>query len=111
MMEAVKDGAGREDAHAAIKEHAVATVKELRTGVVKENDLITRLASDPRIGLGTKKIENLMKEGKKSWGSPWTSGIFCEKSGILGWKISECSKLSTSGNTLEPTTSEDFQEL
>ena len=69
MMEAVKEGAGREDAHAAIKEHAVAAVKELRTGVVKENDLITRLGSDPRIGLGTKKIENLMKEGEKRVGA------------------------------------------
>ena len=26
MMEAVKEGTGREDAHAAIKEHALATV-------------------------------------------------------------------------------------
>ena len=30
MMEAVKESAGREDAHEAIKEHAVATVKDLR---------------------------------------------------------------------------------
>ena len=30
MMEAVKAGAGREDARAAIKEHALATVKDLR---------------------------------------------------------------------------------
>ena len=33
MMEAVKKGAGRELAHEAIKEHAVQTVKDLRTGV------------------------------------------------------------------------------
>ena len=32
MMEAVKAGAGREDAHAAIKEHALATVRDLRRG-------------------------------------------------------------------------------
>ena len=33
-------GAGREDAHAAIKEHALATVKDLRRGKIKENDLL-----------------------------------------------------------------------
>ena len=40
--EAVKAGTGREDAHAAIKEHAVKTVNDLRQGKSKENDLIDR---------------------------------------------------------------------
>ena len=48
MMEAVKAGAGREDAHSAIKEHAVATVRDLREGKIKENNLIDRLADDTR---------------------------------------------------------------
>ena len=44
MMEAVKAGAGREDAHAAIKEHALATVRDLRQGKISDNDLVQRLS-------------------------------------------------------------------
>ena len=51
MMEAVKKGAGRELAHEAIKEHAVQTVKDLRNGVVINNDLLERLSKDSRLGL------------------------------------------------------------
>ena len=69
MMEAVKAGSGREDAHAAIKEHALATVKDLRTGKIKENDLPARLAEDKRIGLNAQAIERLIKKGEKKVGS------------------------------------------
>ena len=69
MMEAVKAGAGREDAHAAIKEHAVATVKGLRTGKIKENDLASRLAKDKRVGLKTRAIQTLIKQGEKKVGA------------------------------------------
>lgn len=69
MMEAVKAGAGREDAHAAIKEHAVATVKDLRTGKIKENDLTDRLAKDSRIGLAADQLNVLMEDGKKRVGA------------------------------------------
>ena len=69
MMEAVKAGAGREDAHAAIKEHAVATVKDLRKGKIKENDLAGRLAKDKRVGLKVSAIQSLIKEGEKKIGA------------------------------------------
>ena len=69
MMESVKEGAGREDAHAAIKEHALATVKDLRNGKIKENNLTTRLSKDKRIGLPMKKIKSLMVAGEKSIGA------------------------------------------
>jgi len=69
MMEAVKAGAGREDAHAAIKEHAVATVKDLRTGKIKENDLPSRLAKDKRVGLKARAIQTLIKRGEKKVGA------------------------------------------
>ena len=68
MMEAVKAGAGREDAHSAIKEHAVATVNELRRGEIKENDLAKRLAGDKRIGLSISSIEELINKGKERIG-------------------------------------------
>jgi adenylosuccinate lyase len=64
MMEAVKAGAGREDAHSAIKEHAVATVRDLRQGKIKENDLVSRLANDSRVGLGEKELQNLLEAGE-----------------------------------------------
>jgi adenylosuccinate lyase len=49
MMEAVKAGVGRETAHKAIKEHAVATVNDLRSGNIDRNNLIERLAGDSRL--------------------------------------------------------------
>lgn len=52
LMEAVKAGAGRETAHEAIKEHALAAAKALRSG--GDVDLLSRLAGDKRVGLGKK---------------------------------------------------------
>jgi adenylosuccinate lyase len=49
-MEAVKAGAGREAAHEAIKQHAIALTRELRVGDGEPASLLTRLASDRRIG-------------------------------------------------------------
>jgi adenylosuccinate lyase len=56
LMEAVKAGAGREAAHEAIKENAVATVKDLRSGAISDNDLVDRLAKDKRLGLSYEAI-------------------------------------------------------
>ena len=69
MMEAVKAGVGREAAHSAIKEHAVATVNDLRTGQTKENDLISRLANDDRIPLSKEELDSLLAEGKENTGT------------------------------------------
>ena len=70
MMEAVRGGAGREDAHAAIKEHAVATVKDLRTGKIRENDLIERLAKDSRIGMNKTSLTKILQRGRPELGPP-----------------------------------------
>ena len=69
MMEAVKAGAGREDAHAAIKEHALATVRDLRKGKISENDLVQRLSKDKRIGLKLSDLRNLIKQGEANVGA------------------------------------------
>ncbi len=69
MMEAVKAGAGREDAHEAIKEHAVSVVNDLRNGKIRENDLIDRLAKDSRIGLKIKELKKILKDGESRLGS------------------------------------------
>lgn len=49
LMEAVRRGVGREAAHEAIKEHAVAVALALREGQAT-NDLLDRLARDERLG-------------------------------------------------------------
>ncbi len=69
MMEAVKAGVGRETAHKAIKEHAVATVKDLRNGVIDRNNLIERLAADARIGLSREALDLIMKNGERETGA------------------------------------------
>lgn len=60
LMEAVKRGAGREAAHEAIKEHAVAVVRALRTEAGARNDLCERLAKDPRIGLDVAALNEIV---------------------------------------------------
>lgn len=51
MMEAVKRGVGRETAHEVIKEHAVATARDIRQGKISTNNLFDRLAEDGRLNL------------------------------------------------------------
>jgi adenylosuccinate lyase len=69
MMEAVKAGVGRETAHKAIKEHAVATVNDLRAGKIQRNDLVTRLAADPRLGLSAAALEEILARGDQESGA------------------------------------------
>jgi adenylosuccinate lyase len=61
LMAAVRNGVGREEAHDAIKEHAVAVALELRQGL-ERNDLYDRLAADPRLGLRREQIEALVAD-------------------------------------------------
>ena len=65
MMEAVKAGVGRETAHKAIKEHAVATVNDLRSGAIDRNNLVERLAADERLGLTRESLEEIVARGDK----------------------------------------------
>jgi len=69
MMEAVKKGAGRESAHAAIKEKAIAVTKDIREGKIKENNLVDRLANDPRLGLKRNQIQDILAQSEKLVGS------------------------------------------
>lgn len=68
LMESVKKGVGRETAHEVIKEHAVATVKDLRSGTVVRNDLMERLAKDGRLLLTISELEEIFKEGENAVG-------------------------------------------
>ncbi len=61
LMAAVRAGVGREAAHEAIKEHAVAVALEMRQGRT-DNDLFDRLAADPSLGLDRAAISALARE-------------------------------------------------
>ena len=68
MMNAVKKGVGREDAHEVIKEHAVATANDMRAGKIASNDLLERLAADPRMPLDMAELEAIREKGSKATG-------------------------------------------
>lgn len=68
LMEAVKAGGGREAMHEIIKEHAVATVRDLRAGAVKSNDLFERLAADSAFPLERAGIEAVRRRADELTG-------------------------------------------
>jgi len=57
LMAAVRHGVGRETAHEAIKEHAVAVALEMRESGRPDNDLLDRLAADPRLGVTRAELD------------------------------------------------------
>lgn len=69
LMAAVKAGVGRETAHAAIKEHALATSNALRSGECSENDLAERLCKDSRLALPAGEIERIMSNAASLCGN------------------------------------------
>lgn len=77
LMEAVKGGAGRETAHAAIKEHALAAAGALRESphsAADANgggaaDLLGRLAGDRRIGLSRSRLQAILAEHERFVGT------------------------------------------
>ncbi|MBC2607411.1 adenylosuccinate lyase [Pelagicoccus albus] len=69
LMEAVKAGAGRETAHEAIKEHALAAGSEIREGRPSEAKLTERLAGDDRIPLDLKQLNKLLSQSDRFVGA------------------------------------------
>src|SRR5471032_476572 len=67
LMEAVKAGAGRETAHAAMKEHALAAAAAIRAGA--EPGLLNRLAADARLGLPRAKLTAILRDAKRFVGA------------------------------------------
>jgi adenylosuccinate lyase len=61
LMTAVRNGVGREEAHEAIKQHAVGVALEMRQGRT-DNDLFDRLAGDARLGLTREQIAALVAD-------------------------------------------------
>jgi adenylosuccinate lyase len=60
LMAAVRHGVGREQAHEAIKESAVAAALRLREEGAEGNDLLERLAADPRLGLASDELAGVL---------------------------------------------------
>ncbi|MBK9990308.1 MAG: adenylosuccinate lyase [Verrucomicrobia bacterium] len=67
LMESVKTGAGRETAHEAIKEHALAAAKAIRNG--EDANMIARLSGDKRLGLKREKLEAILADGSRFVGA------------------------------------------
>ena len=62
LMSAVRAGVGRETAHEAIKDNAVAVALEMREKGTQRNDLFERLAADSRLGLPADRLQALLAE-------------------------------------------------
>ena len=62
LMGAVRAGVGREVAHEAIKEHAVAVALAMREQGAPDNDLLERLAADDRLPLDRAALDALVGE-------------------------------------------------
>ncbi len=62
LMASVRAGVGRETAHEAIKEHAVAVALAMREQGVERNDLLDRLAADARIPLDRAGLDALLAD-------------------------------------------------
>jgi adenylosuccinate lyase len=60
LVAAVRRGVGRETAHEAIREHAVAVAVEMREKGTAENDLLDRLAADSRLRLSRTELNSLV---------------------------------------------------
>jgi adenylosuccinate lyase len=62
LMAAIRAGVGRETAHEAIKEHAVAVALAMRESGQGSNDLFDRLAADPRLPLSRADLDSLVAD-------------------------------------------------
>jgi adenylosuccinate lyase len=62
LVGAVRKGVGREAAHEAIKEHAVAVALAMRERGQADNDLFDRLAADRRLSLTRADIDSLVAD-------------------------------------------------
>jgi adenylosuccinate lyase len=62
LLAAVRRGVGRETAHAAIQQHAVAVALEMREKGIDANDLFDRLAADERLRLSRSDLAALVAD-------------------------------------------------
>ncbi len=79
LMAAVRAGVGRERAHEAIQEHAMAVARALREGATR-NDLAERLAADERLGLDRAAIDAVLADRAAFVGTALHQvDVFCQQ--------------------------------
>ncbi|HEX6075907.1 MAG TPA: adenylosuccinate lyase [Micromonosporaceae bacterium] len=69
LVAAVRRGVGRERAHEAIKEHAVAVALGMREKGAERNDLLDRLAADERLRLSPAEVRDLVADPARFTGA------------------------------------------
>ncbi|MFT3875908.1 MAG: adenylosuccinate lyase [Propioniciclava sp.] len=69
LMAAVRAGTGREEAHEIIKTNAVAVALDMRHSGRKDNDLLDRLAADPRLGMTREQLDRAVANPLELTGS------------------------------------------
>jgi adenylosuccinate lyase len=62
LIAAVRHGVGRETAHEVIREHSIAVALQMRETGRTDNDLLDRLAADPRLGVTRAELEAAIAE-------------------------------------------------
>ena len=65
LMESVKAGAGRESAHQAIKENALAASKAIREGHPEKANLLEMLGEDERIPLSLARLRQIISSSRR----------------------------------------------
>ena len=63
LMESVRRGAGREQAHEALKQHSVAAAIDMREKGVSHGDLAQRLAADERLPFTRAELDEILGSG------------------------------------------------
>lgn len=86
LMASVRAGVGREEAHEAIKENAVASALAMREQGAERNELLDKLASDTRIPLDRAGLDALMAD-KLSF-----TGAAADQAGVVVSRIEEIVK-------------------
>lgn len=62
LMAAVQSGVGRESAHEIVREHAVASALAMRETPDAHNDLLEKLAADPRLDFTVEQLNSLLAQ-------------------------------------------------
>jgi adenylosuccinate lyase len=69
LMEAVQRGAGREQAHTALREHALAAAIDMREQGRSTSELARRLGEDPRFPLSEEEITATISHSRRLTGA------------------------------------------
>ena len=96
LVAAVRSGVGREQAHEAIRDHAIAASRARRQGVPRDDlshQLLERLAGDARLGLDRAVLEDLLADRLRFVGTaPRHVEAFCAQVAAIVDRHSEAAR-------------------